>query len=117
MHSIPNFEICPGDWLQLQLDPKTSTVIGLEPLRTKELVGQVTRVTATGGIVDQQVLFSAQQWPEGKEGPLVNQQVTLCAIESDQGTFRWRALSLELYEDHPNVPEENIINGVQPQEV
>lgn len=51
----PEFEVCCGDWVHLHLDEKTGSVTAVEALRSKYLVGAVTRLTSTGGIIDQEV--------------------------------------------------------------
>lgn len=95
----PEFEVCSGDWVRLHFDEKTSSVTAVEALRSKYLVSQVTHLTPTGGIINQEIAFSAKQWPSDAPSPCVGLRVAVRAIESDQGSLTWRAISLELIAD------------------
>ncbi|KAH8024936.1 hypothetical protein HPB51_002350 [Rhipicephalus microplus] len=92
----PDFEVRSGDWVRLHFDEKTSSARVVEALRLKDVVGKVTRVTSTGGIIEQQIAFSTDQWPTEAPRLQVGSQVAVHAIESDQGNLSWRALSLEV---------------------
>ncbi|XP_029828142.3 putative helicase MOV-10 [Ixodes scapularis] len=111
----PDFDVCCGDWLQLRLNPKKGCITGMEPLRSREFTGQITRITNAGGVVDNKVAFSAHQWPTGARGPWLGQGVVLRAVESDQGNLSWRAVSLEPWEDKKKkeIPVEYVLNGLQ----
>ncbi|KAK8756437.1 hypothetical protein V5799_000869 [Amblyomma americanum] len=111
----PEFKVRSGDWLRLCFDPSTGSVCGVEALRSKELVGEVTRLTSTGGAINQQIAFSIEQWPSEAPKPRVGLQVTVQAIESDQGNLSWRALSVEPYMEEAAVtslPSPLVQNGV-----
>lgn len=92
----PEFKLCSGDWVRLHFDEKTGSARVVEALRSKDVVGQVTRLTSTGGIIEQQIAFSKDQWPTSAPRLQVGLQVAVRAIESDQGNLSWRALSLEV---------------------
>lgn len=92
----PDFEVRSGDWVRLHFDEKTGSARVVEALRLKDVVGKVTRVTSTGGIIEQQIAFSTDQWPTEAPRLQVGSQVAVHAIESDQGNLSWRALSLEV---------------------
>lgn len=93
----PEFKVRSGDWLRLRFDPSTGSVCGVEALRSKEVVGEVTRLTSAGGIINQQIAFLTEQWPNDAPRPRVGLQVIVRAVESDQGNLTWRALSIEPY--------------------
>ncbi|KAL1431426.1 hypothetical protein MTO96_014275 [Rhipicephalus appendiculatus] len=99
----PDFKVRSGDWVRLHFDEKTGSARAVEALRSKDIVGQVTRLTSTGGIIDQQIAFSKDQWPTDAPRLQVGLQVAVHAIESDQGNLSWRALSLEVFDNESGI--------------
>ncbi|XP_064482229.1 putative helicase MOV-10 isoform X2 [Ornithodoros turicata] len=90
----PEFAPQAGDWVRVHWESKDiQTVIAkMVPLRVRDFVGSVTQLNSKGGVVDGQVSFDSSAWKGGK--PFVGASVSVCALESDQGPFTWRALRM-----------------------
>ncbi|XP_037569534.1 putative helicase MOV-10 isoform X2 [Dermacentor silvarum] len=108
----PDFEVCSGDWVRLHLDKVTGSATAVEALRSKHIIGQVTRLTSTGGIIEQQIAFSTDQWPTDAARLKAGLQVAVHAIESDQGSLAWRAVSLEVYDEKAVPSSPSCHNGI-----
>ncbi|XP_022239290.1 RNA helicase Mov10l1-like isoform X1 [Limulus polyphemus] len=92
-----DFKPFPGDWVVADIvtfeDSETVRVLKIKPLRQNSTVGKVSSVQHDRGIVDGEIVYFYSAC-DIKYQPRRGDSVTVVAIESDQGRFQWRALSI-----------------------
>ncbi|XP_076313349.1 RNA helicase Mov10l1-like isoform X2 [Tachypleus tridentatus] len=92
-----DFKPFPGDWVVADIvtceDSETVSVLRIKPLRQNSTVGKVSSVQHDGGIVDGEIVYFYSAC-DIKYHPQRGDSVIVKAIESDQGRFQWRALSI-----------------------